>query len=587
MSNMVVRTNVMSLNSHRNLGMTGALQARSAARLSSGFRINSAADDAAGLAISEKMRSQIRGLDQASRNAQDGISLIQTAEGAMQTINEMVTRIRELVIQAANDTNAHDGENLPQSDRMQIQREINQLLEEIDQVTLRTEFNTRTLLDGSLSAAGQPIISEEMRFEIGQFLSVNSGAVDDLNATLHSLSIGNQHLNNLQAELAFLQAAETQINALTTDAAVQGWLDGLQSSWLAHAARVDAAAVVGTPSIVTNHAAQADWINARAREHFGLDASVNFVLAADLAEGIDTLRFDAVGGLTTVDGTGAPVGPATGDITTLASLQNAMWENRHPNGNWGTLDGQWGAGNIVAGLPGDLTDLPPGTAAPVDFAAAQARIGLVNGHILDTLGQIGILTGHEAAARGVLDNLVQTHNVIGEQFRSFADMMAAFEYEGTDGSLWFQIGANQGQGIFLSIEAVNVGELHRVAAGHTLTVEGFNIADLRNVDLEDGVGVMHSHGSIIDQFTSALDAALAHVTGQRAHLGAVQNRLEFTIENLDTASENLQASNSRIRDADMAKEMMRFTQANVLQQAAISMLAQANMAPQNILQLLG
>jgi len=138
--------------------MVGSRQARGAQRLSSGYRINSAADDAAGLGISEKMRAQIRGLDQASRNAQDGISLIQTAEGAMSTINEMVTRIRELVVQAANDTNAHKDDQLAQSDRVRIQDEINQLMDEIDATRARTEFNTRKLIDGSLGtgAVGGP-----------------------------------------------------------------------------------------------------------------------------------------------------------------------------------------------------------------------------------------------------------------------------------------------------------------------------------------------------------------------------------------------------------------------------------------------
>jgi flagellin len=168
-------------------------------------------------------------------------------------------------------------------------------------------------------------------------------------------------------------------------------------------------------------------------------------------------------------------------------------------------------------------------------------------------------------------------------------MMAAFNYKGTDGSLWFHIGANVGQGINLSIEAVNVAKLHEMAAKHTKTEEGFNIEELRTSDVTEAnseKGVMRVRGEDINKFVAALDASLAHVVGQRAHLGAVQNRLEYTIENLDIASENLSASNSRIKDADMAKEMMRFTQFNVLQQAAISMLAQANQAPQNILQLL-
>ena len=154
MANTIIRTNILSLNAHRNLGKVGNQQTRASQRLSSGFRINTAADDAAGLGISEKMRAQIRSLDRASLNAQDGMSLIQTAEGAMATINEMLIRLRELLVQAANDTNVHDPAALNQSDRIAIQDEIDQIMLEINSVAFRTEFNTRTLLDGSLSLDG-------------------------------------------------------------------------------------------------------------------------------------------------------------------------------------------------------------------------------------------------------------------------------------------------------------------------------------------------------------------------------------------------------------------------------------------------
>jgi len=392
MSNTVVQTNNLAINSHRNLGMIGNQQSRASARLSSGFRINSAADDAAGLAISEKMRGQIRGLDQASRNAQDGISLIQTAEGAMSTINDMVIRIRELVIQAANDTNAHDESNgnMAQSDRMQIQREINELMDEIDATAQRTQFNTRNLIDGNLEAQ-----------TVAQFHGFRPG--------------------------------------ITGGGAV---------------ANVGATQFVGM-----------------------------------------------VGG--------------------FASAALAL---------------RAGAAISAAGAP-----------------------------------------------------------------------------------IWFHVGANFGQGVFLSIESVNVAALSAVwTGGHLLSVtgalagtmsQGFTFANLRNLDFLSamgatghgtvggltltngnggglGAGIMLERGFDINHFIPAIDFALAHVAGQRANLGAMQNRLEFTIENLDVASENLNAANSRIRDADMAAEMMRFTQSNVLQQAAISMLAQANQAPQNILQLL-
>ena len=148
---MKIRTNVTSLNSHRKLKRVGVGQTRASQRLSSGFRVNSAADDAAGLGISEKMRAQIRGLDQAWRNAQDGISLIQTAEGGIATINDMVIRMRELVVQAANDTNVHENNNLSQSDRLRIQDEIDQLIAEIDELAMRLEFNTMPLLSGQFA----------------------------------------------------------------------------------------------------------------------------------------------------------------------------------------------------------------------------------------------------------------------------------------------------------------------------------------------------------------------------------------------------------------------------------------------------
>jgi len=154
MSNTTIKTNIFSLNAHRNLSNVSTKQAKASQRLSSGFRINSAADDAAGLGISEKMRAQIRGLDRASLNAQDGISLIQTAEGAISTINEKLIRLRELLVQAANDTNIHTPGQETQSDRARIQDEIDQLMIEINSVAHRTEFNTRTLLNGSLSHEG-------------------------------------------------------------------------------------------------------------------------------------------------------------------------------------------------------------------------------------------------------------------------------------------------------------------------------------------------------------------------------------------------------------------------------------------------
>ena len=181
MSNMVVRTNVFAMNAHRNMKNVGLEQGKASNRLSSGFRINSAADDAAGLAISETMRAQIRGLDQASRNSQDAQALIQTAEGGMNEITNMLQRVRELTVQAANDTNVDNN-------REQIALEVNQLLSEIDEMAGRIEFNTRNLIEGSHKED-----SDALHFQVGAnsgqslTLTIGSVKVDDLFTNANTL----------------------------------------------------------------------------------------------------------------------------------------------------------------------------------------------------------------------------------------------------------------------------------------------------------------------------------------------------------------------------------------------------------------
>jgi len=409
---MVVRTNTLALNSHRNLGMTGLQQARSSARLSSGFRINSAADDAAGLGISETMRAQIRGLNQASRNAQDGISLIQTAEGALGTVNEMVVRIRELVVQSGNDTNTDD-------DRNRIQDEINQLTEEITEVAHRTEFNTMSLFSG----------------ENGLLDRIVADHIDP--ATISNAEEAQQFARFLNA-----------INQFNT---ASGW---------------------------------------------------DLTLPTDGSEA-DAAR-DAIAALIAFDGTAAGADALDGLVTAAG-------------------------GTMVINIGGVERDWASIDHSNVSTAQESADLAaFLNG-----------LTGFSNGLAG------------GSEFT-------------------FQIGANSNQQITVNIAS--------------MSWEGIARGGAVGIDLDNA---LVAAGSDIDDILDGLDATLAVVTAQRSELGAVQNRLEFTIENLDVAAENLSAAESRIRDADMAMEMMRLTQANVLQQAATAMLAQANQAPQSILQLLG
>jgi flagellin len=221
MGNMVINTNVLALNSHRALKNVGAAQATSSARLSSGMRINSAADDAAGLAISEKMRGQIRGLNMASKNAQDGSSLIQTAEGGMQQIGDMVQRIRELTVQAANDTNTYDdvdptaAPGAGKGDRKKIQDEIKELITEIDSMATRVQFNNKNLLDGTTGTLtfqvgankGQTVTVEisNMKASILGITGIDVNTSGDITGFLTTIDDALRQVNSARATLGAKQ----------------------------------------------------------------------------------------------------------------------------------------------------------------------------------------------------------------------------------------------------------------------------------------------------------------------------------------------------------------------------------------------
>lgn len=380
---MIINHNLSALNAWRALSINTTNTQKSLEKLSSGYRINRAADDAAGLAISEKMRAQIRGLEKAQRNAQDGISLIQTAEGALNETHAILQRIRELAVQAANDTNTN-------KDRFELQKEVNQLVEEITRIGNNTEFNTMKLLDGSFTGV----------FHIG----ANEG-------------------QNLTLEISDMRA---------------------------EALDVVATSAVMTYEITGTNATQVTATN--------LD---------NLKGGAYTVEVAADGTVTLKDEAGNTVATATladaGTSVTL-SITDADY----------LVDG-----TTQVDLTIDISD----TDSATDEVATEA--GTISINVLE-----------------------------------------------------------KGKGISI-------------------------------MDQDDA-------SSAITKIQTALD----RVSSERSKLGAVQNRLEHTINNLSVASENLTAAESRIRDVDMAKEMMEFTKNNILNQAATAMLAQADQLPQTILQLL-
>ena len=385
------------MNAHRQLGFNQTQGAKSLEKLSSGYRINRAGDDAAGLAISEKMRGQIRGLNQATRNAQDGISMIQTAEGALNETHSILQRMRELAVQASNDT-------MQTEDRTAVGEELLALREEIDRVAATTQFNGKNLLNGDLATS-------------------QSGG---------TLTVGSY--------ITPVDGSDLAIAAVKVDGAAAG----TTYTFAATDANVTLSATVNGNTI-----------------------SETVAIAAMTTAGEQTVTFSTLGISFTIAGGG-----------------------------------------------------------DADDTAAKIGVALNAKTIITAAGST---------------------------------------------SATFAIGANAGQTMSVSFADMSASELG----------DGSDLATL----ISDNQAV--SIVSLAQTLISEIDGALGDISAQRGKFGAAQNRLEHTINNLGTSAENLQAAESRIRDVDMAAEMMEFTKNNILQQAATAMLAQANMAPQSVLQLLG
>jgi flagellin len=475
MSNTVVQTNVLALNSHRNLKVIGVLQSRSSQKLSSGYRINSAADDAAGLAISEKMRSQIRGLDMASKNSQDAQSLIQTAEGGLQEIDNMVQRIRELVVYASNDTNDQKDAEKSQGDRQKIQDEINQLTVEIDSISGRVEFNKKKVINGE---------STDYNVRFGEI----AGRMEQNVASF------TKALDNISTALATLSSL-TDATGRTIGQAISDANNGLS---------------------LTNSA---------------VTMTANFTYSAGSGNQVSF----SIGGLSHVTYAGSSA--STGISTSGGEINSAVSD--YSDGNR----------DVMPALSDVLNSINA-------WESAVKEKGT-------------ILTSAEAQALDTLkSNLRTAYNAVGSNIDLFNEAHNIQEIK-TQQGLYFQVGANAGQGMYLSINKIKTDTL-----------------GIGNGGGQSFIDVREETGRNTTEYLNTLDRALTIVTTERSKLGAAYNRLDYTIKSLDTSSENLSAAESRIRDTDMAKEMMNLTKANVLQQAGVSMLAQANQAPQSILSLL-
>lgn len=566
---MIINHNIMALNTHRQLGMNNVAGQKSIEKLSSGFRINRAGDDAAGLAISEKMRGQIRGLSQASRNSQDAISLIQTAEGALNETHDILQRMRELAVQAASDTNVV-------VDRGEIQKEINQLTSELNRIGNTTEFNTMKLLDGSRAEIAQNkyMMAKAGKMDIGaaKGVTIETGAFKFVDNKV-ALTEGNLSGNTAASSVNFndiSSAANTSTITMFKDA------DGKLNVNIV-AKNTAGATVTFNDKIEVNFTADSNGV---LKYKYNLHNVKFTITEAEFAAA-------GVGAKTTIDlytakGTDATVSP-------IDTLNSFTWNTATPS-------------TISAGIT--ISDTIDKNARKLDIKLNEdlktftVTIKDENGKALQTdkieLGAV-LASGNKVSYDNHGVSFEFTYKGTAAATVEIKDLLLETEYQTEDlgdQSLTFQVGANEKQSMSLGIEdmtaqalkvsAIKGGTEASTGAVYTLVTNVTN--GTNNITAEYALDVSN-HGNAAKAIT-VINDAIQSVSAERSKIGAVQNRLEHTIKNLDTSAENLQAAESRIRDVDMAKEMMEFTKNNILQQAATAMLAQANQAPQSVLQLL-
>lgn len=486
---MRINHNLASLNTYRQLSSNGTNTQKSLEKLSSGLRINKAGDDAAGLAISEKMRGQIRGLDQASSNAQNGISLIQTAEGALNETHSILQRMRELSVQSATDTNTLD-------DRTKIQSEVDQLAKEITRISNTTEFNTQNLLAGGLNDT----------FQIG----ANQG--QNINLTVSAMDA--QSLG-----VAGSTVSQSSFSAAGGISSVANIGSGLTTQTY----KVTTTATAGTAAAALN----------------GGGATMTGTMAVGTFVGTFT-------GATTETGFKIRVDAAAANVITNVSFS-------HDNGaTWSASTAYSGGMTVASGL----TWTQGATAATGEILTANLTAASYSAQLRNA-ASVGV-------GAVVTFNNATTSATIG------------------DGSLGATAQINFAAG---GITATANTDLFGVLAS-TSTVATLGVGGTVTTLADTKAGINVSGQGAANTAITTIDNAIKTVSNQRSNLGAMQNRLEHTIANLGTSSENLTAAESRVRDVDMAKEMMEFTKNNILSQAAQAMLAQANQQPQGVLQLL-
>lgn len=509
-----IMTNVSAINGQRNLAKTGLRMGKTLEKLASGYRINRAADDAAGLAISEKMRAQIRGNKQALRNAQDGISMLQTAEGAMDEVHAILQRMRELAVQAANGTYADNG-----PERTSIGEEIVQLRKEIDRIAFSTEFNGQKVLTGALSsvAAGAAAVNLVQGETIGY---ANAGV-----SATHLVSGDPLPLGGTRT-VTFSTAPAGTYTFVNNGGVLEMRLGGATGTLVA-----TAAGFVSGSTIAGGSAGQVVFTN-----------GFTLTITTDPAPYSWTsfLADMAVGGNSNLE-----INGLTATTITATTARPQTYTFTSPGAGQLTLTGADGTSQTLS-----IADMVANETRTLDFNQLGISVTLQTGP-----------AGRTAA--GIISDLTGgTNNTI--------------IIEGTGNTSTLQVGANVPDTLqleFVSMLSENLGSPAYKLGGSSGLIT--TLGDQVVKTIQDAHNLM-----------SALDGAIQTLNSRRGTLGAAQNRLEHTINSLGVAVENLTASESRIRDADIAELSSDLVAANILQSAGVAVLAQANQTPQAVLQLL-
>jgi len=688
-----INTNVASLNSQRALSASNESLANSLKRLSSGLRINSAKDDAAGLAISERMTSQINGLNQAARNANDGISMAQTAEGGLASIGESLQRMRELSVQASNASNSA-------SDRAALQAEVDQLVEQINTVATQTSFNGIKLLDGTFNAQTFQVgANKGEKIDVSSIASakadslgvgttssyqtnidegvVSNGKISSGGITVNGFGIGPSKADGVSFELQATVTGSTaatpnpnvKTGSTTADAFASGDPTSTISGLTINGVTIDdfVAHTNGTASSSSDVADQfVTAINAKSAETGVIASNSTGTITLTAADGRDITvggGGTSVGGLddplttggatTTAGGADFEINGVTIGATTIAVGSTAQEASAAIVSNINSKLAAGGVTNVTASADSDGkitlastdddieiagtitgTGLSAGTSAATavesessaiskaaafnavsgqtgvsakatatTLTGAAAATGAVAGDATDFIAINGVKLGAIAAgadASAQANNVAAAINAVSNQTGVTAtfDDAGKLSLTATDGrNIAIQAGgtgaARSGLatgttygGMTLSSTkstGITLGGADLAKAG-LAGVEGANAAEakfgtgLSTVDITTASGAQNA--------IETIDAALQNINSSRASLGAYQNRFSSAVSNLQTSSENITASRSRIRDADFAAETANLSRAQVLQQAGTAMLAQANSGPQGVLSLL-